>query len=167
MSTHHSSSLVFSFCFIVCIGLCFPPSADEDVAADMVAEESGPGAQNSPYQLRRKSLPKRTVCPTKTNMEVRSLGIPKKDSISMNGTVEIELLRPTCFLFICRVLPLQPQKTLDTDPSAPECQENVKIYQVIIRKTLFLTVYIFFINLHPYLYFRFITSSLGTVKALH
>lgn len=45
---------------------------DEDVPADMVAEESGPGAQNSPYQLRRKSLPKRTVCPTKTNMEVRS-----------------------------------------------------------------------------------------------
>lgn len=44
--------------------------ADEDVPADMVAEESGPGAQNSPYQLRRKSLPKRTVCPTKTNMEV-------------------------------------------------------------------------------------------------
>ncbi|KAM9804338.1 F-box only protein 11a [Neosynchiropus ocellatus] len=42
---------------------------DEDVAADMVAEESGPGAQNSPYQLRRKSLPKRTVCPTKANME--------------------------------------------------------------------------------------------------
>uniref|UniRef100_A0A8D3CGA2 F-box only protein 11 n=1 Tax=Scophthalmus maximus TaxID=52904 RepID=A0A8D3CGA2_SCOMX len=35
----------------------------------MVAEESGPGAQNSPYQLRRKSLPKRKVCPTKTNME--------------------------------------------------------------------------------------------------
>lgn len=46
------------------------PFADEDVPADMVAEESGPGAQNSPYQLRRKSLPKRTVCPTKTNMEV-------------------------------------------------------------------------------------------------
>lgn len=45
--------------------------SDEDVPADMVAEESGPGAQNSPYQLRRKSLPKRTVCPTKTNMEVR------------------------------------------------------------------------------------------------
>ncbi|XP_077469005.1 F-box only protein 11a isoform X1 [Stigmatopora argus] len=42
---------------------------DEDAPADMVAEESGPGAQNSPYQLRRKSLPKRTVCPTKTNME--------------------------------------------------------------------------------------------------
>uniref|UniRef100_A0A672MVD5 F-box only protein 11 n=1 Tax=Sinocyclocheilus grahami TaxID=75366 RepID=A0A672MVD5_SINGR len=37
---------------------------------DMVAEESGPGAQNSPYQLRRKSLlPKRTVCPTKNSME--------------------------------------------------------------------------------------------------
>nr|XP_029541214.1 F-box only protein 11-like isoform X3 [Oncorhynchus nerka] len=44
---------------------------DEDVPADMVAEESGPGAQNSPYQLRRKSLlPKRTAaCPAKTNME--------------------------------------------------------------------------------------------------
>uniref|UniRef100_A0A8C9VQT7 F-box protein 11a n=1 Tax=Scleropages formosus TaxID=113540 RepID=A0A8C9VQT7_SCLFO len=43
---------------------------DEDVPADMVAEESGPGAQNSPYQLRRKSLlPKRTACPTKTSME--------------------------------------------------------------------------------------------------
>lgn len=50
--------------------LSFPQFADEDVPADMVAEESGPGAQNSPYQLRRKSLPKRTVCPTKTNMEV-------------------------------------------------------------------------------------------------
>lgn len=50
--------------------LSFAPYADEDVPADMVAEESGPGAQNSPYQLRRKSLPKRTVCPTKTNMEV-------------------------------------------------------------------------------------------------
>uniref|UniRef100_A0A671NP87 DNA mismatch repair protein Msh2-like n=1 Tax=Sinocyclocheilus anshuiensis TaxID=1608454 RepID=A0A671NP87_9TELE len=43
---------------------------DEDIPADMVAEESGPGAQNSPYQLRRKSLlPKRTVCPTKNSME--------------------------------------------------------------------------------------------------
>lgn len=30
-----------------------------------------------------------------------------------------------------RVLPPQPQKILDTDLSAPECQENVKIYQVI------------------------------------
>lgn len=46
-------------------------SADEDVPADMVAEESGPGAQNSPYQLRRKSLlPKRSACPTKSSMEV-------------------------------------------------------------------------------------------------
>lgn len=45
--------------------------ADEDVPADVVAEESGPGAQNSPYQLRRKSLlPKRTACPTKSSMEV-------------------------------------------------------------------------------------------------
>lgn len=44
---------------------------DDDVPADMVAEESGPGAQNSPYQLRRKTLlPKRTACPAKSNMEV-------------------------------------------------------------------------------------------------
>lgn len=50
--------------------LHLPPLVDEDIPAEMVAEESGPGAQNSPYQLRRKSLPKRTVCPTKTNMEV-------------------------------------------------------------------------------------------------
>lgn len=36
----------------------------------MVAEESGPGAQNSPYQLRRKSLiPKRTAYTAKANME--------------------------------------------------------------------------------------------------
>lgn len=50
------------------------PSVDEDIPADMVAEESGPGAQNSPYQLRRKSLlPKRTVCPTKNSMEVKIL----------------------------------------------------------------------------------------------
>ncbi|MGH0141473.1 UNVERIFIED_CONTAM: hypothetical protein FKN15_074081 [Acipenser sinensis] len=43
---------------------------DEEVPADMVAEESGPGAQNSPYQLRRKSLlPKRSACPTKNSME--------------------------------------------------------------------------------------------------
>lgn len=49
------------FCFLV----------DDDVPADMVAEESGPGAQNSPYQLRRKTLlPKRTACPAKSNMEV-------------------------------------------------------------------------------------------------
>lgn len=47
---------------------------DEDIPADMVAEESGPGAQNSPYQLRRKSLlPKRTVCPTKSSMEVKMI----------------------------------------------------------------------------------------------
>lgn len=33
--------------------------------------------------------------------------------------------------FIYRVLPLQPQKTLDTDLSAQEFQESVKTYQVI------------------------------------
>lgn len=40
------------------------------------------------------------------------------------------------FFLMYRVLPLQPQKILDTDLSAPECQENVKIYQVI-GSTLF------------------------------
>lgn len=49
-------------------------------AAEMAIEESGPGAQNSPYQLRRKTLlPKRTAaasatasaCPSKGPMEVR------------------------------------------------------------------------------------------------
>lgn len=75
---------------ICCIGLiCWavnnhwfylPPFPDEDDPADMVAEESGPGAQNSPYQLRRKSLPKRTVCPTKPSMEVRLLGILEMDN---------------------------------------------------------------------------------------
>lgn len=53
---------------LLCV-LCF--LVDDDVPADMVAEESGPGAQNSPYQLRRKTLlPKRTACPAKSNMEV-------------------------------------------------------------------------------------------------
>lgn len=48
----------------------FLSSFTDDVPADMVAEESGPGAQNSPYQLRRKTLlPKRTACPTKNSME--------------------------------------------------------------------------------------------------
>ncbi|KAH0622846.1 hypothetical protein JD844_025581 [Phrynosoma platyrhinos] len=46
------------------------PELNDDVPADMVAEESGPGAQNSPYQLRRKTLlPKRTACPAKSSME--------------------------------------------------------------------------------------------------
>uniref|UniRef100_A0A8C7KZF1 F-box protein 11a n=1 Tax=Oncorhynchus kisutch TaxID=8019 RepID=A0A8C7KZF1_ONCKI len=67
MVATQQSSLVFAVraTQIVC------PSDYEDVPADMVAEESGPGAQNSPYQLRRKSLlPKRTAaCPAKTNME--------------------------------------------------------------------------------------------------
>lgn len=70
-------------CF-VCI-VCLPFSPDEEApaaaAAEMAVEESGPGAQNSPYQLRRKSLlPKRTAaasatastCPSKGPMEVRS-----------------------------------------------------------------------------------------------
>lgn len=39
-------------------------------------------------------------------------------------------------LFKYRVLPLQPQKTLDTDLSVPEFLESVKIYQVS-KKTFF------------------------------
>uniref|UniRef100_A0A8C0EJA0 F-box protein 11 n=1 Tax=Bubo bubo TaxID=30461 RepID=A0A8C0EJA0_BUBBB len=59
---------------VLCALAKFPFSlfllTDDDVPADMVAEESGPGAQNSPYQLRRKTLlPKRTACPTKSSME--------------------------------------------------------------------------------------------------
>lgn len=62
------------FCWMDCFLFLSMPSVDEDIPADMVAEESGPGAQNSPYQLRRKSLlPKRTVCPTKNSMEVKIL----------------------------------------------------------------------------------------------
>lgn len=109
---------------------------DEDVPADMVAEESGPGAQNSPYQLRRKSLPKRTVCPTKTNMEVldqESLNKLPKDS-HLIYRVE-QSLNVSFDLSIYRVLPLRPQKVLDTDLNDLECQENVKTYQVI-RSTL-------------------------------
>lgn len=46
------------------------------------------------------------------------------------------MLRCPYWLFIIyRVLPRQPQKTLDTDLSAPECPGNVRIYQVI-RKIL-------------------------------
>lgn len=55
-------------------------------AAEMAIEESGPGAQNSPYQLRRKTLhPKRTAaasttasasaCPNKGPMEVSLVSV--------------------------------------------------------------------------------------------
>lgn len=74
-SIYVSDKCVFVFVCVDLITSFFPLRpliVDEDIPAEMVAEESGPGAQNSPYQLRRKSLPKRTVCPTKTNMEVRS-----------------------------------------------------------------------------------------------
>lgn len=90
----------------------------------MVAEESGPGAQNSPYQLRRKSLPKRTVCPTKTNMEVCLLEIFKWSPF--HSTLGWNVSSP-----YNRGLQLQPQKILDTDLSAPEWRENAKTYQVI------------------------------------
>lgn len=66
--------------------ICFPFCPDEEApaaaAAEMAIEESGPGAQNSPYQLRRKTLlPKRTAaasatasaCPSKGPMEVRQI----------------------------------------------------------------------------------------------
>lgn len=59
---------------------CLDEEAPAAAAAEMAIEESGPGAQNSPYQLRRKTLlPKRTAaasatasaCPSKGPMEVR------------------------------------------------------------------------------------------------
>lgn len=61
---------------------CPDEEAPAAAAAEMAIEESGPGAQNSPYQLRRKTLlPKRTTaasatasaCPSKGPMEVRFL----------------------------------------------------------------------------------------------
>lgn len=90
----------------------------------MVAEESGPGAQNSPYQLRRKSLPKRTVCPTKTSMEV-GLNL-QIISFFYQSYLGWDVSSP-----YYRGLQLQPQKILDTDPSAPEWRGNAKTYQVI------------------------------------
>lgn len=60
--------------------VCPDEEAPAAAAAEMAIEESGPGAQNSPYQLRRKTLlPKRTAaasatasaCPSKGPMEVR------------------------------------------------------------------------------------------------
>lgn len=60
----HLNSVVIDMFF------CLYFLIDEEGARAMVAEESGPGAQNSPYQLRRKSfLPKRTVYLPKANME--------------------------------------------------------------------------------------------------
>lgn len=68
-------------------------------AAEMAIEESGPGAQNSPYQLRRKTLlPKRTAaasatasaCPSKGPMEVRLLFVLHK--LSYNGKVKTRTL---------------------------------------------------------------------------
>lgn len=58
---------------------CPDEEAPAAAAAEMAIEESGPGAQNSPYQLRRKTLlPKRSAaasatasaCPSKGPMEV-------------------------------------------------------------------------------------------------
>lgn len=40
------------------------------------------------------------------------------------------------FPLVCRVLPLQQQKTLDTDLSVPEFQESVQIYQVLTHIVL-------------------------------
>lgn len=81
------------FCWMDCFLVLSMLSLDEDIPADMVAEESGPGAQNSPYQLRRKSLlPKRTVCPTKNSMEVKILHIWDK-KLTLFSLREIVLLK--------------------------------------------------------------------------
>lgn len=81
--------------FICDHGVLLPSAAvsrpDEEApaaaAAEMAIEESGPGAQNSPYQLRRKTLhPKRTAaasataaaasaCPNKGPMEVSPVSV--------------------------------------------------------------------------------------------
>lgn len=66
----------------ICLPFCPDEEALAAAAAEMAIEESGAGAQNSPYQLRRKTLlPKRTAaaaasatasaCPSKGPMEVR------------------------------------------------------------------------------------------------
>lgn len=73
-----SDGCVLEMCFFY--PLCSDEEAPAAAAAEMAIEESGPGAQNSPYQLRRKTLlPKRTAaasatasaCPSKSPMEVR------------------------------------------------------------------------------------------------
>lgn len=133
---HEASEVKFIYLF-------FALFADEDVPADMVAEESGPGAQNSPYQLRRKSLPKRTVCPTKTNMEVLlQKSLDNKQESRFIYYIE-QFLNMSFDLSIYRVLPLRPQKVLDTDPNDPEWQENVKTYQVI-RCCFFFSSFLFY-----------------------
>lgn len=74
-----------TLCIEICLPLLCPDEeAPAAAAAEMAFEESGPGAQNSPYQLRRKTLlPKRTAaasatasaCPSKSPMEVRLMHI--------------------------------------------------------------------------------------------
>uniref|UniRef100_A0A671YV72 F-box domain-containing protein n=1 Tax=Sparus aurata TaxID=8175 RepID=A0A671YV72_SPAAU len=60
------------FSALVAVSLNVPFCPDEEApaaaAAEMAIEESGPGAQNSPYQLRRKTLlPKRTAAGASTS----------------------------------------------------------------------------------------------------
>ncbi len=116
-------------------------SVDEDIPADMVAEESGPGAQNSPYQLRRKSLlPKRTVCPTKNSMEVKILHswglyyLWLVCTFNRDWPSEVFLISSlkvnVWFVMWCREPPLQPQKILVTELNVQECLENPRTCQV-------------------------------------
>lgn len=111
---------------------------DDDVPADMVAEESGPGAQNSPYQLRRKTLlPKRTACPTKSSMEVTFVCFNCKVNLTVSriGSYLVLFMLPNVWtnssLYHWRVPPLQLLKTLVTELNVLEYLENHRIYQVI------------------------------------
>lgn len=68
----------------------------------MVAEESGPGAQNSPYQLRRKSLlPQRSVYPAKANMEAsNTVVLYEQEGKALNRFRERKQ-NPCCLLMFC------------------------------------------------------------------
>lgn len=87
--------------FITISPFCPDEEAPAAAAAEMAIEESGPGAQNSPYQLRRKTLlPKRTAtasatasaCPSKGPMEVR----PKHFCLDFTASVCVWMWKAEC-----------------------------------------------------------------------
>lgn len=84
---------------------CPDEEAPAAAAAEMAIEESGPGAQNSPYQLRRKTLlPKRTAaasatasaCPSKGPMEVRFIHFSVYLSVCMSIDCIVHVYRFEC-----------------------------------------------------------------------
>lgn len=97
----------------MCVGnvffspLCSDEEAPAAAAAEMAIEESGPGAQNSPYQLRRKTLlPKRTAaasatasaCPSKSPMEVR-----REHLIAFLNVCSLHVSRLVCVCTGCAI----------------------------------------------------------------